>query len=152
MEKEKNFLSFCSFSPIGTDWCWKCVCASFAIMPVYTLKHYYVWKSGSHLWQEAVRERQRKRTLNSSKDTRADGKQGLHECRPESFHTQICFYICAMDLSGYTVSASKCKLIKDRIKGPSWFFWVFQIFSASIVVFSFFYFMSHLHNFYPLHS
>lgn len=54
-----------------------CDCASFVITAVYTLQHYYVWKSGNDLWHEAVRERQREQALSSSRDTGTDSKPAL---------------------------------------------------------------------------
>lgn len=111
-------------------------------MPVYTLKHYYVWKSGSHLRHEAERERQSEWALNSSRDTRTDSKPGLLTW----LQTWVILYSNMLSrLSGQTVS--DCKHIKDKIKSS---LWVSKIYSASIYLrFLWFLYMTqvHLHTF-----
>lgn len=82
-----------------------------------------MWKSGSHLWHEAERERHSERTLNSSRDTRTDSKLGLLTW----LQTWVILYSNMLSrlCDGFAWAdcfSLKCKHIKDKIKGSSWFF------------------------------
>lgn len=85
-----------------------------------------MWKSGSHLWHEAERERQSERALNSSRDTRADSKPVLLTWLQTwvILYSNMLSHLC----NGFVWAdcfSLKCKHIKDKIKGSSGFFFFF---------------------------